>query len=209
MAFNKYANGAWQEAETANRYADGAWQECEVAHRHINGAWEEVWVAIKYMSETNYSLPSGAVVGYSSGDEMGKHGGWSIWYFDGNTGGGSVTYYLEGEFVNPTISFDYDGFFMYTPGGNMTYASVGKIDLYSRSTSGAENYISAIDSIQVSEGHKSYSTGFNGILDRVGFRFTFQNWNISASMNPQYLFNIYNIFIDGKECLPSEECVRT
>ena len=52
MAFNKYANGAWQEAETANRYANGAWQECEVAHRYINGAWQEVWTnAIRFLKD--------------------------------------------------------------------------------------------------------------------------------------------------------------
>jgi hypothetical protein len=59
----------------------------------------------------------------------------------------------------------------------------------------------------VQEGIKSYSTEITGAFDRVGFRFTFQNWQVSADMSPQYLFNIWNILIDGKESIPADECV--
>ena len=201
--FNKYKNGAWEEPEnTVKRYASGAWEECEFANRHKNGAWEAVWEAIQYMTELNNTLPSGAIVGAVTGSD-GK--GWGIWYFDGNTGSGAVTYYLDGEFTNPSISFDYDGFFCYTPSGSMTYATVGKVDIYTRNTSGTENYTSAVSSINVRDGYESYSGTLNGTYNRVGFRFTFNNWSVGADMNPQYLFNIYNILINGKDCLPAKE----
>lgn len=61
MAFNKYANGAWQEAETAKRYANGAWVECETAKRYISGAWQEVWTnAIRFLK--NGVLMNGAFI---------------------------------------------------------------------------------------------------------------------------------------------------
>ena len=41
MAFNKYVNGAWQEADGAKRYASGAWTDCDNAYRYESGAWEE------------------------------------------------------------------------------------------------------------------------------------------------------------------------
>lgn len=205
MAFNKYANGAWEEPETTSRHADGAWQECEFANRYVSGAWETVWEAIRYMSQQNNTLPSGSIVGYVTGAN-GR--GWGIWYFEsGNTGGGSVTYYLDGEFTNPSISFDYDGFFMSTAsGGIINYATVGKLDICTRDTSGQTLYSNIVSSINIQEGVKNFSGTFNGTYNRVGIRFTFQNWNVSADLSPQYMFNIYNILIDGMECLPSKEC---
>ena len=41
MAFSKYLNGAWQEADDANRYEDGAWVRCDNAYRYQDGAWQE------------------------------------------------------------------------------------------------------------------------------------------------------------------------
>ena len=201
--FDKYSNGAWQEPEdTVRKNVNGAWEECEFARRVISGAWENVWEAIKYMSQQNNTLPSGATVGYVTGGSTDK--GWGIWYFGGDTGSGSVTYYLDGSFVNPSISFDYDGFFVFFPNGNFNYATVGKLELYTRTTSGAESYTSAVNTINVQEGYENYSTTLNGNFNRVGFRFTFQNWNVQDSYSPQYMFNIYNILIDGKDCLPKD-----
>jgi len=206
--FDKNSNGAWQEPEdTVRKYELGAWEECEFARRVISGAWENVWEAIRYMSQMNNTLKSGTIVGYVQGTSSGKNDGWGIWYFEsGNTGSGSVTYYLDGDFTNPTISFDYDGFFSSLIGGEFRYASVGSLEVYTRTTSGSESYASAVSSINVPDGHQNYSTTLNGTFNRVGFRFKFQNWNVGSDMSPQYLFNIYNILIDGKDCIPSKEC---
>lgn len=203
--FDKYSNGAWQEPEdTVRKHADGAWQEAESAKRYISGAWTEVWEAIKYMSPMNNTLPSGTIVGAVTGAASDREG-WAIWFFEGDNDGGSVTYYLDGEFVNPTISFDYDGFFSFTPSGSLTYASVGKLEVYTRTTSNAESYSTAVGGIQVVDGEKNYSTTLSGTFNRVGIRFTFNNWNVSADMNPQYMLNLWNILIDGDKALPSKE----
>ena len=205
MAFDKYKDGAWQEPDdTVKRYADGAWQEAESAKRYISGAWTEVWEAIKYMSQMNNTLPSGSIVGAVTGGDSDREG-WAIWFFEGDNDGGSVTYFLDGEFVNPSISFDYDGFFSFTPNGTLTYSSVGKLEVYTRTADGTESYTIADNSVEKVEGVDSFSTTLNGTFNRVGFRFTFTNWNVSADMTPQYLFNIWNIVIDGKDCLPSKE----
>lgn len=204
--FDKYSNGAWEEPEdTVKRYASGAWEEAESAKRYVSGAWTEVWENIKKMLELNNTLPSGAITGHIA--DTGNGEGWAIWYFDGgDNDGGSVTYYLDGDFVNPTISFSYDGWFGYTPNGSYIQAQVGKLDVYTRTTDGTESYPTADNSVKVTEGQKSYSTTLSGTFNRVGFRFTFTNWGSGVdTYEPQYLFNIYNILIDGKECLPTKE----
>lgn len=185
---------------------DGARQEVAAVEKYVDGAWQEVWCAVKQMLELANTLPSGVIAGKVTGAASDREG-WAIWFFDGDTGGGSVTYYLDGEFNNPTISFDYDGFFSFIPSSDRTYTTVGKIDLYTRGTDGTEKYTAAVGSICVQEGTESYSTEINGTFDRVGFRFTFQNWQVSADKEPQYMFNIWNILIDGKESIPAEECV--
>lgn len=200
-------NGARQDLPCLDSpVIDGARREVAAVEKCVDGAWKEIWSAVKYMKELANTLPSGVTVGYVTGSASDRQG-WAIWYFDGNTGSGSVTYYLDGEFVNPTVSFDYDGFFAYTPSGTQTYATVGKIDLYTRTTSGAESYTAAVSAVNVTEGQESFSTTLSGTFDRVGIRFTFNNWNVNSSMSPQYLFNIWNILINGKESIPAEECV--
>lgn len=207
--FKSYKSDAWEDPEINRRYEADAWTDCEFAKRYISDAWEEVWTAIKWMKVINDTLISGTIAGHITNTSDGQEG-WGIWYFDGgDNGGGSATYYVEGDFTNPSISFDYDGFFGYTPGGTYTQAQVGKIDVYTRTTSGTESYTSAVSAVKVPDGYESYSTTLSGNFDRVGFRFTFMNWGSGTdSYGPQYLFNIYNILIDGKRSLPGEDCVH-
>ncbi|MGN0506629.1 MAG: hypothetical protein ACI4FZ_08715 [Lachnospiraceae bacterium] len=65
MAFNKYANGAWEEPDGVKRYTDGAWQDCESAKRYVDGAWEEVWSAGYYFLK-NGVLMNGASIRYEA-----------------------------------------------------------------------------------------------------------------------------------------------
>lgn len=207
MAMRTYVSNAWEDIEDLPVAVNGARESADCARIYKNNAWEDVWNSIIDMIQLNNTLPSGAIVGRVQGSASDSDG-WAIWYFEnGNTGGGSVTYYIEGDFVNPTISFDYDGFFSYMPNGNMQYASVGKLDIYTRDTSAynREVYEPVISGINVQEGEEHFEKTISGSYNRIGFRFTFNNWNVSSSYGPQYLFNIWNILIDGKECLPSEE----
>lgn len=205
--FKSYKNDAWEDPEINRRYEADAWTDCEFAKRYISDAWEEVWTAVKWMKALSDTLPSGVTAGHVKGAPSDKDG-WAIWFFEGDNDSGSATYYLDGEFTNPTISFDYDGFFSFTPNGQLTYASSGKLELYTRTTSGTESYTTAVGSIQVVEGTENYSTTLSGTFDRVGIRFTFTNWTVDASMSPQYLLNLWNILIDGKFCLPGDDCVH-
>lgn len=203
-------NNTRTDPEIVKRYdsASDTWVDCQFAKRYdtASKSWIEIWTAVKWMSQMNNTLKSGTIAGTISDTGHGK--GWAIWYFNGgDNDGGSVTYYLDGNFVNPIISFDYDGWFGYTPGDTYTQTTVGRLDLYTRSTSGAEDYTSALSSIKVVDGTENYSTTLNGTFNRVGYKFTFQNWGSGTdAYSPQYLFNMYNLLIDGKECRPSEDC---
>lgn len=207
MLMTPEVNGARQELPyLESPEINGARQSVAVVKKYVDGAWQVVWEDIKKMIELSNTLPSGAIVGAVSGGSTSDREGWGIWYFDGgNTGGGSVTYFLEGDFSNPTISFDYDGYFSYIPSGSMVYSTVGKLEVYTRTKSGTENYTTADSAVKVTDGTESYSNTLSGTFDRVGFRFTFQNWGSGTDdMMPQYLFNIWNILIDGSECIPTE-----
>ena len=41
MAFSKYLDEAWQEADSGKRYEDGAWVDCDNAYRYEDEAWQE------------------------------------------------------------------------------------------------------------------------------------------------------------------------
>ena len=100
---------------------------------------------------------------------------------DGSLSGtGEIVMYLEGEWTNPTISFDWEG------GGYRSNASmstwytmkVGNIALYYRKTDGTEGTTTVVanmgrstsgdDSLDTSNEKGSYSGTLSGTYDRLG-----------------------------------------
>lgn len=126
--FDKYKDGAWQEPEnTVQRYAAGAWTECEAAHRNINGAWEEVWSAIDVMYVYSCSLTNGQIEiknrkrsfcfdMYEDREQQ----------YGSLTCSGSIMFVIDGNWVNPTFSFDWFGGMNYC---NNTYSQFFQSDM--------------------------------------------------------------------------------
>lgn len=180
MAFNRYANGAWQEAETAKRYADGAWQECETAKRYISGAWTEVWTNKFYLLKAGV-LMNGATLGGN-----------------GTQGSGSV--YGSTQNYNDTIqlvSFRFTSDMI----GKKLYVRAGS-NVIPHGT-GAGNY----GYLHLTYPTSSYSSSGQWCESSVGdlLTFTIQNYHVAVAKN-SYIgidntagsteYHIYDIYVD-------------
>lgn len=205
--FTTYKSGAEQEAEIVTRYEAGAEVEAEGVYTVKNGAEEEVWSAIKWMKELNNTLKVAETgYGYASWHDC------TLWFVSGfdKNDGGTVTYYLEGDFTNPTLSFEYDGFYNYTTSsGTDRFASAGKIERYTRTKDGTESYYTIIPSVDTSENDADpFSQQLQGEYDRIGIRIDLASWSGGDSGDYlSYDISFWNFRIDGKECLPSADCV--
>lgn len=203
--FTTYKNGAEQEAEIVTRYEAGAEVEAEGVYTVKNGAEEEVWSAMKWLKMLSNTLKT-AEAGYAKASWH-DYPIWSVYGFDKDDGG-TVTYYLEGDFNRPTMSFEYDGWYNYiTSSGTDRYASAGKIESYKRTKSGVETYTTIISSINTSTSDsQTCNLILDGELDRVGIRIDLASWSASGSYL-NYNIDFWNFTIDGKQCLPSADCV--
>ena len=200
-------NGARQELPCLESpEINGARQEVAAVEKYVDSAWQEIWSAMKWMQELENTLKvAGTGYGGSSAHD------YEVWYVGGTdeNDGGYVTYYLEGDFTDPTLSFEYDGYYNYMTDTADRYVSAGSISRYLRTKSGTESYTEIISSVNTSDtGSQAYSSQINGEYDRVGIKLDFSSW--SGGNNAEYLdyfIEFWNLRIDGKECLPSEECV--
>lgn len=172
---NKPVDGAWQGIESVNKPADGAWQECEAVCKPVDGAWVEIWSAVKYLIEKSSTLDNGTI--YIQDKGLKFHFTKSEDYYDGTQygdlgGTGDIIFYLDGEWTNPTISFDYEGGMSRSNSSGTTWytATAGSISIYSRTTDGTEKTTQAVDSVGSSADvvDDSYSGTLEGTFDRLG-----------------------------------------
>lgn len=209
MAFDKYKNGAWQEPESGVRRYDTdktAWVDCESAKRYVDGAWKEVWSAMKCMKELYCS--SDITAYYLQSSSKGKYG-WSV-NFANTPNADYATYYLEGEFVNPTFSFEYEGAAWLTePNGDVAYRPAGKLYVYTRTTDGTEEYTAVSTSLGTTSGPESgtYDKALSGAYDRIGFKVV-ASPAYSSSVDVTKYIDISYPYIDGKLALPGKECIQ-
>lgn len=184
--FNIKKDGAYQEPEAVKKKPGTAWEEAEFARRIIDGAWQDVWTnALKFALIAN-TLSSGSG---SSGDfENGMK------WISGENDGGSLTYVVEGDFYNPTMSFLYEIWCSYSgqyvPGGDV-YAYGVKAD-----GSVEENVV--ISSGNVTTLTQATYTFTSGSYKKIGFRYKSADWG-TAVISAMYA-NICQVTIDGKKC---------
>ncbi len=200
--FTKYENGAEVEIEEVNRFESGAEVEADGVYAVKNGAEEQVWTAVIEMKELENTTKV-ASMGPAVGGDGREY--WAI--FATANEGGYVTYYIEGDFLNPTISFDWDGCYWGTRSdGVQQYAPAGSIEIYLGGNT--TQYISAVSGLGNIYGsdYGSYSYQAVGPYTRIGFRVNLNNWGLSDPI--LYWIDISNIFINGEECFPGEDCEK-
>ena len=210
MAFDKYKDGAWMEPEdSVRRDEDGAWEDCDSATRVIDGAWAEVWANIKYMIEKSNGITKGFL-------EINDNGVEFAFYrmqdaeagYGSQSGGGTIVFYLDGEFTNPNISFDWEGGFIKRQSltsEDWSRSSAGSIKYYARKTDGTEvtgNLVSTIGStvvdVNVSDEVGAYSGELTGEFNRLGLSIYI------TSLGGQYYsscttMKISNLLFDGRK----------
>lgn len=181
MGLEKPFNGAYQEIDGTEKPFNGAWQECEAVCKPVNGAWEEIWNAIKYLIKKSNTIRNGwgtvkdGGLSYHYGkweDEGGQDGDLS--------GSGDLVLYLEGEWTNPEISFDWEGGMVRSSADMETWytGNAGDIAIYYRKSDGTEGTTTVVSGMgfvgsggwdydtELEEG--SYSGTLEGTYDRIG-----------------------------------------
>lgn len=190
--FTKYEKGAEVEIDVVKRYESGAEVDADAVYKVVSGAEEEVWANTKLLDRIEKTTTTGKVV--SPGAWGNKTTMTSL------NDSGYVTYADEGTWYNPTIEMDYHGFmFYYTTSGEFRTASAGTLYAYGVRSDGTVETVGEIAVNTFDEGTaQAFSYTFTGgNYTKVGFRFTWQNWNVTNS--PSYALELSNILIDGQK----------
>lgn len=195
MAFDKYKDGAHMEPEnTVGKHIDGAWEDCEAAKRVKDGAWAEVWANIKWLTKLSNNITAGMCTVSEGGLEIeffkfmdAANGYGTI------SGGGTMVLYLDGEWTNPTISFDFEGGFTSRAEqgtGDWRMASAGAISLYSRTTGGAVATKEVVTRVGATQSNPSYVAPEEGSYEGV-LEGTFNRLGLSIYVSG-FSGNFYN-----------------
>lgn len=179
-------NGARQELPyLESPLVDGARRDIESVEKLIDGAWQEVWSSALVLDMIANTLSTGA----GSGGDFESGFKWLTTKGDG----GSVTYAVEGDFNNPTISFLYEIWCDV----NGVYASGGDVYAYGVKADGTVEEISIVSS-KAETLTQAFYTFTGGAYTKIGFRYRGSNWGTST--NAMWA-NICNFTIDGKKCV--------
>lgn len=192
MAFYKHKDGANMEPEEGvKRYdkTNGYWVEAEAAKRKKDGAWQEVWANIRWLT----LLSSNVTVGKCSVEEEGL----KLWFsksmayisgkYEGSvSGGGIMELYLDGNWTNPEISFDYSGGFFFVYDGVYHSSSAGEISIYSRTTDGVVTKTEVVPNVGETEVGDAagtvegrYEGTIEGTFNRLGLSIYVAGYNAS------------------------------
>lgn len=164
----RYTNGAEQDIDGVYRYSNGAEQLAEGVYRVINGAEQAIWNAIKYLVKKSNTIENGWGIVKDNGltysyskweDEGGKDGDIS--------GSGELVLYLDGEWTNPEISFDWEGGYLRSSADMETWYTgyAGDIGIYFRKTDGTEDTTTVVTNIGTA-GSGDWDYGMNTPLEK-------------------------------------------
>lgn len=207
--FTTYKSGAEQEAEIVARYENGAEVEAEAVYMVKDGAEEEVWSSMDVMYVYSCSIANGQIEIKNRKcsfcfdkyeDKEQQYGSLS--------GGGSIVFAIDGEWVNPTFSFDWIGGLNYC---NNTYSQFfqGDMGTISMSYRKANGYTNTNATVVTVGGQERSSTGWVlsygskswAITDTVAqLRITFTPKNLDGTYwNGGAECEIYNVKINGEQ----------
>lgn len=228
MAFmTPEVNGARQELPCLESpEINGARQEVAAVEKYVDGVWKEVWSAAKEMiRDANYTTLSQYAGVLDISDDGTEFDFWEVFSEEDSygrlTSGGTIDFYLEGEWTNPVIEFDFEGQLLYKGSSTANFwitEPMGSIGIRYRNTNGSSSVMNAVNQVGsnqtsadgnvsvegVDYGH--YRTTLSGTFTMLGIRITINNH--SSKYTADNLFGelqISNLTIDGRKCLfPSD-----
>lgn len=109
----------------------GVRSEAQAVRIYNGSAWVDVWSSMKLMTLLSNSITKGTLVVYDTGafqySKLLSSGVGTM------AGGGTMIFYLDGEWVNPTITFNYTGGVLYEKSTNVySTTTAGTISIYHR-----------------------------------------------------------------------------
>ncbi len=163
---------------------NGTRSSAQAVRIHNGSSWVDVWSSIKIMALLSNTITVGSLYTYSDGgmqySKFRQNGVGTL------SGTGTLICYLDGEWTNPTISFDYFGGAMYDSSNNvMNMRSAGTISAYHRikgsTNAGTTTILSSIGVSQTSN-DVNYESGtasktLSGTFDRIGLQITINSYS--------------------------------
>lgn len=206
--FKVYKNSAWEEPNDVKKYSGSAWESCDSVKRYKDGAWTEIWSGKEYVSISQSTLPSSTILGRVTGSEENMpDDAYGIWHLgDSTCKSTSIFFEVPVDTIIPgttnliTVDFDYDGLLSYYNSAGTGYTrSVGTVlVVYRANTSANASSVTAVSSINTDGWEHSYSYFYCANLAMLQLKFTFASTSISSSYSPNWIFDIGNLYINGK-----------
>ena len=154
---------------------NGVRPEAQAVRIHNGSAWVDVWTSLRLMTLLSNNITKGTLYVQTNGEMQ-----YAKTMASGTgtmTGGGTMVFYLDGEWTNPTVTFDYEGGLLYeVSSGSYATTSAGSISLYHRikgaTTAGTTTVLSSLgveyqgDNFNFEMG--SASKTLSGTYDRLG-----------------------------------------
>ena len=188
MAVKVYKNNTWVDVQGVKcPTVNGVRSDAQAVRVYRGGAWVDVWTSMKMMTLLSNSISKGTLYVY---DDGGIQFAKSMMSGTGSiAGGGTMVFYLDGEWVNPTITFDYAGNYMYeVSNGNYVAGSAGSISIYHRvkgaTSAGTTTVLSKVGTdISINDGVErgTASKTLSGTYDRLGISITIPSYSGSYS----------------------------
>ena len=181
--FRRLENGAEVEMSIVEKPINGAVEQANGVYAVKNGAEEDVWANARILTLLSNSVTYGICNVSEDGltFDFFKHMDyWDGAFFGSMSGAGTIVLYLDGQWTNPKIEFDWSGGFTRSnsedSSGSWFGASAGSISLYHRNASGTTNTTEVVPTIGwvgtstegIEKDSGSYSGTLNGTFNRLG-----------------------------------------
>lgn len=176
--FKVYKSSAWQEPEDVKKYNSSAWESCESVKRYKDGAWTEIWSSLKFTGSKN-TMTTG-YGGLGSDSTYGE----CLWYY-AEQDGGYVEVWVDGEFVNPTVTASVNGS-CYIASSDRDI-SVGTFSFFADSTYASKGSVNSPEELT------TFTHTFSGTFSKVGFKIKFNNRQVESIST----FGLYEFTING------------
>lgn len=184
---------------------NGVRSEAQAVRVYNGSAWVDVWANMKTMTLLSNTITKGTFYAYDTGNMQ-----YSKILADGTgtmSGGGTMIFYLDGEWTNPTISFDYSGGVLYEIATN-SYAttSAGYISIYHR-VKGASSAGTTAVLQRLGANYSGYdfeyesgsaSKTLTGTFDRIGLSITAHSYNWSYNF-ASMIIELSNVKFDTQQ----------
>jgi len=166
---------------------NGVRPEAQAVRIYRNGSWVDVWSNMKITTLLSNTITKGQLYVYT--DSFSYHKSQASGT-GSSAGGGTMIFYVDGEWTNPTITFDFTGGFLYeSPEYVWHVTTAGSISIYHRAkgatTAGTTTALSRMG-IDYTGNDFDYESGsvsktLSGTFDRLGLSITALSYNNSYS----------------------------